>query len=323
MSGKTPKTIFTDKDAAMPKAILHVMPSTYHRLCTWHTMQNALKHVNGVFRGEVKNVLSGFFYEIEDESDFLMAWNHMLDEYNVHENTWLKSIFDLKEKWVYPYVRHAWSAGMKSTQLSESFNATLKEYLKSDLNVSQLFMHFERVVNDKRYKELEAEYDLLYRLVNVKLNAKMSIQAREVFTKAIFLEFQHEFKQDVELNMNCTTNGGNIIYSVNMDFASKERHVKMDSDNTLSCSCRMFKMKGALCSHVIKILRDALNIKEIPTQYILKRWTKQSRVKCVQDMHGCEIQEDPKLQQTYRYRSFVLSSLEYLVEFRRVKKPIF
>ncbi|KAK2662456.1 hypothetical protein Ddye_001030 [Dipteronia dyeriana] len=276
MSRRTPKTIFTDQDVVMAKAILHVMPSTYHRLCTWHMMQNALKHVYGLFRGEVKNVLSGFFYEIEDESDFLMAWNHMLDEYNVHENTWLKSIFDLKEKWAYPYVRHAWSAGMKSTQLSESYNATLKEYLKSDLNVSQFFMHFERVVNDKRYKELEAEYDLLYMLVNVKINAKMLIQAREVFTKAIFLEF----------NMNL----------------NKERHVKMDTHNTLSYSCRMFEMKGVLCSHVIKILRDALNINEIPTQYILKRWTKQARVECVQDMHRREIQEDPELQQTYQYR---------------------
>ncbi|KAK3188638.1 hypothetical protein Dsin_028199 [Dipteronia sinensis] len=62
-------------------------------------------------------------------------------------------------------------------------------------------------------------------------------------------------------------------------------------------------MKGVLCSHIIKILRNALNIKEIPTQYILIKWTKQARVKCVQDMHGSEIQEDPKLQQTCRYRS--------------------
>ena len=48
-------------------------------------------------------------------------------------------------------------------------------------------MHFERVVNDKQYKELEAKYDLLYRLVNV----KMLIQAREVYTKVMFLEFQN------------------------------------------------------------------------------------------------------------------------------------
>ncbi|TXG69903.1 hypothetical protein EZV62_004838 [Acer yangbiense] len=148
MSGKALKTIFTDQDAAMANTILHVMPCTYHQLCTWHMMQNALKHVNGVFRGEVKCVLSQLFDEIEEENDFLMAWNHMLEEYNVHDNTWLKSIFGIKEKWAYTYVRHAWSVGMKTTQLSESFNATLKDYLKSDLNVAHFFMHFEMVVND-------------------------------------------------------------------------------------------------------------------------------------------------------------------------------
>ncbi|KAK3205574.1 hypothetical protein Dsin_019620 [Dipteronia sinensis] len=124
----------------------------------------------------------------------------------------------------------------------------------------------------------------------------MLIQVREVYTKAIFLEFQHQFEQAVELNMNCVMNDGNIFYSVNMDCVSKE------SDNTLSCSCMMFEMKGVLCSHIIKILIDALNIKEIPTQYILKWWTKQARVECVQDMQWREIQEDPKLQQTCRYR---------------------
>lgn len=45
---------------------------------------------------------------------------------------------------------------MKSTQLSESFNTSLEDYLNSDHNVSQFFMHFERVLKDKRYKELEA-----------------------------------------------------------------------------------------------------------------------------------------------------------------------
>ncbi|KAK0577311.1 hypothetical protein LWI29_031140 [Acer saccharum] len=65
----------------------------------------------------------------------------------------------------------------------------------------------------------------------------------------------------------------------------------------------MFEMKGDLCSYVIKVLREAINVKDIPDQYVSKRWTKQARVECVQDMHGHEIQANPKLQQTYQYRS--------------------
>ncbi|XWS50525.1 hypothetical protein CRYUN_Cryun12cG0094200 [Craigia yunnanensis] len=103
--------------------------------------------------------------------------------------------------------------------------------------------------------------------------------------------------------MEYVMNGENIFYSVKIDGAFKERYVKKETDNTLSCSCKMFEMKGVLCSHAIKVLIDALNIKEILVEYILKRWTKQARVEHVQNMYGREIQEDPKLQQACRYRS--------------------
>ncbi|KAI9162499.1 hypothetical protein LWI28_027934 [Acer negundo] len=109
MSGKTPKTIFTDQDAAMAKAILQVMSDTYHRFCTWHIMQNALKHMNSVFRGPggVKNVLSAFMNDIEEEEELLTSWSQMIDQYNVHDNNWLSSIFDVRAKWAYAYVRRA------------------------------------------------------------------------------------------------------------------------------------------------------------------------------------------------------------------------
>lgn len=36
MSGKKPKTILTDQDAAMEKALESQWPETTHRLCIWH-----------------------------------------------------------------------------------------------------------------------------------------------------------------------------------------------------------------------------------------------------------------------------------------------
>ncbi|KAF8389645.1 hypothetical protein HHK36_024164 [Tetracentron sinense] len=51
------------------------------------------------------------------------------------------------------------------------------------------------------------------------------------------------------------------------------------------------------------ILRDVMNIMELPNQYILKRWTRKARIECVQDMHGRDIQVDARLQQTTWYRS--------------------
>ena len=59
----------------------------------------------------------------------------------------------------------------------------------------------------------------------------------------MFLEFQNQFEQAVDLDMDCVMTGGNIFYSVKIDGASKERYVKKETDNTLSFSCKMFKMK--------------------------------------------------------------------------------
>ncbi|KAK0586715.1 hypothetical protein LWI29_011267 [Acer saccharum] len=72
MSKKAPKTIFTYQDAAMAKAISSVMPDTYHKLYTWHIMQNAFEKVNPLFRGPggVDKVLSKFIdLEVDFESD--------------------------------------------------------------------------------------------------------------------------------------------------------------------------------------------------------------------------------------------------------------
>ena len=102
-------------------------------------------------------------------------------------------------------------------------------------------MHFEKAVNDKLYKELEAEYDLLYRLVNAKINIKMIIQVKEVYTMAMFLEIQNQFEQAIDLDMDYVMNGGNIFYLMKIDGASKKRYVKKETDNTLSCSVRCLK----------------------------------------------------------------------------------
>jgi hypothetical protein len=45
MEKNQPKTIFTDQDSAMEKAIKEVMPNACHRLCLWHIAKNAPPHL--------------------------------------------------------------------------------------------------------------------------------------------------------------------------------------------------------------------------------------------------------------------------------------
>ncbi|KAM0979671.1 hypothetical protein ACFX13_015771 [Malus domestica] len=110
-----------------------------------------------------------------------------------------------------------------------TFKIRLKNYLKSDLNIVQFFINFERVLTDTRYQEWEAEYDLQFRIAHVKFDIKMLKQAREVYTKAIFKLFQDQFEESIGLSItNCVADGDAFVYTVELDDKSKKRKVKRE-----------------------------------------------------------------------------------------------
>ena len=175
-NGRQPRTIFTDQDAAMGKSIPKVLTESYHGPCTFHIMQNAVKHLCSVKgqgndegeegedrdedEDEESHILSDFsacMYGYEDKTKFEEAFDILRSK--VHNQTWLDSIYKVKEKWAECYMRDVFSLGVRSTQLSESFNNSLKNHLKSDFDIIRFLKHFERSVQEKRDKELESEFD--------------------------------------------------------------------------------------------------------------------------------------------------------------------
>nr|XP_023897766.1 protein FAR1-RELATED SEQUENCE 5-like [Quercus suber] len=102
---KQPKTILTNQSAAMAKAIAEVFVESNHCLCVWHIYQNAAKKLSHAFHLSKKFVtdLSNCMYDYEDEDEWLVAWNNMLEKYDLTNNKWLCGIFDLKEKWAMVY----------------------------------------------------------------------------------------------------------------------------------------------------------------------------------------------------------------------------
>ncbi|KAJ1392528.1 FAR1 DNA-binding domain [Sesbania bispinosa] len=52
----------------------------------------------------------------EEEEEFLVAWNNMLEKYDLQDNSWLKQTFALKEKWALVYGRANFCADMTTIQ---------------------------------------------------------------------------------------------------------------------------------------------------------------------------------------------------------------
>ncbi|XP_059629620.1 protein FAR-RED ELONGATED HYPOCOTYL 3-like [Cornus florida] len=190
--------------------------------------------------------------------------------------------------------------------LSESLNSCLKEYLTRKMSIPDLFMHLDTLLSDKRYKEYQAEYSLLSKLPRLKQNCPILKQVGNMYTLKIFELFEDQF---IEACVVVTVEGTSLdenglrVSRVSVYDGSMDWTVTRWDDGFLSCSCGKYAMEGILCSHVLKVLKDDTHyFKELPSMYILKRWTIKARDNNVQDIRGCEVIADPKLEVRRRYR---------------------
>jgi zinc finger SWIM domain-containing protein 3 len=290
---KHPKTIFTDQNAAMGRAVGEVFIDTIHGLCCWHMGQNAIKHLSShKSEGPTEGVLPSDPGEKEDEEptegDLPSDSNQkkdeattILKEYNrcmylyekeekfeevfksmrskVKNGSWLDGIYKLKHKWAYCYMKDVFTLGMRSTQLSESFNKDLKQHLKFNLDIVRFFKHFERAVQEKREKEVKSEHEARKKLPMLKLKGTPVLQqAANVYTPPIFKLFQEEFEKSAAAYIKNSVQNDSIneftVAICNLEGRPTNTYGYKVSvhpiNQTVSCSCKKFEEHGILCSHV-------------------------------------------------------------------------
>jgi zinc finger SWIM domain-containing protein 3 len=292
MSGKQPTTILTDQSATMAKAINEVFPKSNHRLCVWHIYQNAAKHLSHVFHSskQFADDFGNCVYDYEDEDEWLLSWDNMLKKYNLTNNKWLEGIFDIKEKWAMVYGRHMFTADMKTTQRSESMNNVLKKYLKSKYNLLRFLEHYSRLLADKRHQELQAEFKMSQTTPILRVDVEMLRHAVKLYTPEVFQIFQDEYMKMGDCTIYKASKSDTITeYKVKYRQRPQEHLVKFEASTTIvQCSCMKLNFVGIPCVHALKVL-DKKNIKKLPINYILKRWTNDGKVGTIKDYRGIDI----------------------------------
>lgn len=304
MCGKQPKTILTDNCAAITETIAAVWPGTVHQHCVWQIYQNAVKHLAHVFQGSegFAHDLSSCLYDFEDEEEFLAAWETMLEKYNLKGNDWLAKLFEGREKWASVYGRQAFCADIQSTLRGENLSGLLKEYLNPEIELLQFFKRFESLVEEKRNTEVEADYHANQSTPII--HPRLFPQTANVYTPAVF----EIFRKEVELCMDCMVYscrevGTSFEYEVTSKEKAKAHFVRFDSsDGTAICTCKKFEFMGIQCCHVLKVLHFK-NIKELPPQCILQRWTKDAKAVSLRDNHGFAQDADHNSSISKRYNS--------------------
>ncbi|XP_056688482.1 protein FAR1-RELATED SEQUENCE 5-like [Spinacia oleracea] len=123
MGGKSPISIFTDQYAAMNNVINQVFPDSRHRLCVWHLHQNAITRFGALKRDPTfKKTFNYCLYKCVTVVEFETNWRSMLQQYELIGEEWFTNVYDLREKWCPALSKDFFSAGILSSQRSESTN---------------------------------------------------------------------------------------------------------------------------------------------------------------------------------------------------------
>ncbi|KAK2380670.1 protein FAR1-RELATED SEQUENCE [Trifolium repens] len=185
MANKKPKTIYTDQATALLKSVPNIFEGVFHGLCSWHMAENAKKNL-----GSRAN--SAFFYElnilissVDNEADFDYNWDQMMkncfDGRPTSDFSWLVQTHKNRMHWSSAWVKSHFTAGLKTTQLSESFNAFLRGFLQPDHSLVRFFSHFNMMV--QRMRDNHAEFDFKAANTRTKNNYPNSQLMRSVVNK--------------------------------------------------------------------------------------------------------------------------------------------
>ncbi|KAL0922288.1 hypothetical protein M5K25_006261 [Dendrobium thyrsiflorum] len=158
MLGNKPKTVLTDDNIAMAKAIKMCMPEVNHRICVWQIGQNICQQLSEVVR-DYKNFCIDFcscLYDHDEEATFIDSWNAMLVKYKLVGNACLDRLFEKKEQWALVYDRNVFYAGIYNAQRNDNMMAakaaeTEETYAIAAGQINKLLQEVEKRLR-KRYK---------------------------------------------------------------------------------------------------------------------------------------------------------------------------
>lgn len=144
--------------------------------------------------------------------------------------------------------------------------------MKRGYDLLCFFEHYERVLADRRYKELIADFKMLQTSPALVVEVEILQHALEVYTPAVFKLFQNQYTRSLNYKVyKVGKNEKTSEYKVSYIGKCREHVVNFNaSTQTITCSCMMYTFIGILYRHVLKVL-DRKNMSKIPPDYILKR----------------------------------------------------
>lgn len=147
--------------------------------------------------------------------EFDAKWAATIKANNLQANEWLLNLFEIRQMWVPAYVKYVFSAGMKTSERSESICNALKTSISKKNTILEFVVRLEIILNYQKQDELEADFHCFDSKPKLKTSWEIEAHMAEKYTRAIFHIFQEEVVRACACSLVLLNeNEGNKIFKV-------------------------------------------------------------------------------------------------------------
>lgn len=280
--GQAPGVMITDQDKLLSDTVIEVFPSARHCFCLWNVLSKIPDMLNP-FVSQDDEFMENFrncVHSSWTDEQFERRWSNMIGKFELNENEWVQLLFRDRKKWVPHYFNGVCLAGMAGPERPGSIASHFDKYMNPEATFKDFFELYMKFL---QYRcDVEAKDDLESQSKQPTLRSCLAFekQLSLIYTDAAFKKFQAEVPGVVSCQLQKEREDGTTAIFCVEDFEERQNFFVALNKELLDvcCSCHLFEYQGFLCKHAILVLQNS-DVSCIPSQYILKRWSKKGNNK--------------------------------------------
>ncbi|WVZ79528.1 hypothetical protein U9M48_027098 [Paspalum notatum var. saurae] len=280
MDKRLPFSFTTDEGKGISAAVAKVFPQCFHRLCRWRILSRCKKKLTDVctrfpgFHDELKRCVNG----CDTMSVFDLFWRSILDKYDLRDDTWLHSLYEIRHKWVPAYLTSSFFAELSLTHRIETVARFYRNNFSTRVSLNTFITRFDQYIDSLYASEAQKDITPFPPEQLLKINTVLEKQAGSIYTRAAFETFQVELIEALQYYAVKVQDGPYMKYYVERGGDPPTRHTVFYNvaEKKAWCECCRFAFSAILCRHVLGVFILA-GVTMLPEPCITKRWTKKAK----------------------------------------------
>ncbi|KAJ1399021.1 Zinc finger, PMZ-type [Sesbania bispinosa] len=209
---------------------------------------------------------------------FEKRWWKLINRFELKNNECVQSLYEDRKKWVPTFMQDVSLVGLSTTVRSESTTSSFDKYIRVDSTFKEFIEQYKVFSTHSFDMEAKADFETRQRQLALRSLSPFEKQLSTIYTDVIFRKIQLEIVGAVSCCLRKETEDRTNVTFLVDDFEERKKFVVSwnKADLVVCCSCHLFQYKGFLCRHAILVIQMS-GITNIPSRYILKRWTKDAK----------------------------------------------